>query len=143
MWWRRAAFALNGKRGAPAWWRGLAPASPYPKPPKPAIAATRRRRAGAWRDPLGLALPTVGRFLRLLAACPRSLTHLPPDHAFGVDPFDCILGAIERGEDGLPDQSALAIVADRDSFQRRRPLDELCRNLGDGLIRRRSLLAPR
>src|SRR4051794_21695640 len=43
MWWRRAASALNGKRGAPAWWRGLAPASPYPKPPKPAIAATRRR----------------------------------------------------------------------------------------------------
>src|SRR3954466_11554706 len=42
MWWRRAAFALNGTRGAPAWWRGLAPASPYPKPPKPAIAATRR-----------------------------------------------------------------------------------------------------
>src|SRR3954464_9822025 len=42
MWWRREAFALNGKRGAPAWWRGRAPASPYPKPPKPAIAATRR-----------------------------------------------------------------------------------------------------
>jgi hypothetical protein len=36
---------LNGKRGAPAWWRGLAPASPYPKPPKPAVAATRRLNA--------------------------------------------------------------------------------------------------
>jgi hypothetical protein len=32
MWWRRSACALNGKRGAPAGWRGLAPASPYPKP---------------------------------------------------------------------------------------------------------------
>ena len=29
---RRSAFALNGNRDAPAWWRGLAPASPYPKP---------------------------------------------------------------------------------------------------------------
>src|SRR3712207_3566509 len=48
MWWRRAAFALNGKTEAPAWWRGLAPASPYPKPPKPAIAATRRQAAKGW-----------------------------------------------------------------------------------------------
>src|SRR3954451_17010944 len=51
MWWRRAAFALNGKRGAPAWWRGLAPASPYPKPPKPAIAATRRSSCLMQRRP--------------------------------------------------------------------------------------------
>src|SRR5215213_5001029 len=33
----------------PAWWRGLAPASPCPKPPKPAIAATRRRALDAQR----------------------------------------------------------------------------------------------
>ncbi len=38
----RTAFALNGKRGAPGWWRGLAPASHYPQPPKRAIRATRR-----------------------------------------------------------------------------------------------------
>src|SRR5438270_782096 len=39
------AFALNGKRGAPAWWRGLAPASSYPMPTKRAIDATRCLRA--------------------------------------------------------------------------------------------------
>ncbi len=39
----RAAFALNGKRGAPAGWRGLASVSSYPMPPKRAIDATRRR----------------------------------------------------------------------------------------------------
>jgi hypothetical protein len=36
---------LNGKRGAPAWWRGLAPASPYPTPSKRAMDATRWRQA--------------------------------------------------------------------------------------------------
>jgi hypothetical protein len=32
---------LNGKRRAPEQWRGLAPTSPYPKPLKRAIDATR------------------------------------------------------------------------------------------------------
>jgi HEAT repeat protein len=38
---------LNGKKGAPAWWRGLAPASPYSKPPRRATDATRCRRIAA------------------------------------------------------------------------------------------------
>src|SRR5215212_11432412 len=50
VWWRRAAFALNGTRGAPAWWRGLAPASPYPKAPRWAIDATRRLEADFRRE---------------------------------------------------------------------------------------------
>src|SRR3712207_5771645 len=56
MWRRRAAFVLNGKRGAPAWWRGQAPASPYPKPPKRTIGATRRIHATRSRRRAALAL---------------------------------------------------------------------------------------
>src|SRR4051812_30598238 len=41
MWRRQAALALNGKRSTPAWWRGLAPASPYLKALRRPIPATR------------------------------------------------------------------------------------------------------
>jgi hypothetical protein len=41
---RRSARALNGKRSAPAWWRGLAPISTYPKALRRLIPATRWRQ---------------------------------------------------------------------------------------------------
>ena len=53
----RAAFVLNGRRDAPAWWRGLAPAAPYPKPPRRATDATR------WVDSTGLKLCGTGEWL--------------------------------------------------------------------------------
>ncbi len=60
----RSAFALNGKRGVPGWWRGLAPASNYLQPPKGAIRATRRRQgyllAAPVRAPEGAPRPAQG-----------------------------------------------------------------------------------
>ncbi len=53
MWCRRSAFALNGNKEAPAWGRGLAPASPYLKAPRrPIPARTPRRALTAWTLPI-------------------------------------------------------------------------------------------
>src|SRR5215207_2365200 len=63
MWCRRSAFDLNGKRGAPGRWRGLAPASPYLKAPRRPSPATKSERG---------AVPPRGRLdsLVILLAAP-------------------------------------------------------------------------
>ena len=78
MWWRRAAFALNGKRGAPAGWRGLAPALSYLTPPQAGDRCNKATRRDKFLAEMEQAVPWSRLVARLAPLYPKGERGRPP-----------------------------------------------------------------